>query len=231
MPKITFVVPIYNKEAYIAQCLDSLINQTLKDIEILCVNDGSTDGCIDILKWYKAKDNRIVIHDFVKNQGRSIARNIGNYYAKSDIICVNDADDISLPNRAKLTYNYFNNNDVDLVYGQFYFTDKASGHKALIGATKWDWDRNKSNLYNYICHSTMAYKKDMVNNIQYSRGEWSDLGIEDWKIQVDYHMRGLKFGCINKPLVYYEQFDNSISKNRDEVKIKEIKRRYLNEES
>ena len=59
MVKISVIIPIYNVENYIEECLDSVINQTLKDIEIICVNDGSTDGTLNILERYAKKDNRI----------------------------------------------------------------------------------------------------------------------------------------------------------------------------
>ena len=70
-PKVSVVVPVYNVEQYLRQCLDSLINQTLKDIEIICVNDGSTDGSLDILKEYAEKDGRIKVID-QKNQGPGV---------------------------------------------------------------------------------------------------------------------------------------------------------------
>ena len=63
MPKVSVIVPIWNVEKYLPKCLDSLINQTLKDIEIICINDGSPDNCLNILKEYQAKDNRIIIID------------------------------------------------------------------------------------------------------------------------------------------------------------------------
>ena len=59
MPKISILVPIYNVEKYLPQCLDSLVNQTLKDIEIICINDGSTDSSLEIIQEYINKDNRI----------------------------------------------------------------------------------------------------------------------------------------------------------------------------
>ena len=63
MQKLTIIVPVYNSELYLKKCLNSLLNQTLKDIEIICVNDGSTDGSLDILKSFAQKDSRIKIID------------------------------------------------------------------------------------------------------------------------------------------------------------------------
>ena len=68
-PLISVLVPVYNVEKYLRQCLDSIINQTLKDIEIICVNDGSTDSSLQILQEYVEKDNRIRIINKEKKVG------------------------------------------------------------------------------------------------------------------------------------------------------------------
>ena len=74
MPKVSIIVPVYNVEKYLERSLNSLINQTLKDIEIICVNDGSKDNSIKILEEYSKKDNRIIIIN-QENGGHSAARN------------------------------------------------------------------------------------------------------------------------------------------------------------
>ena len=92
MPKISIIIPVYNVENYLSECLDSIISQTLKDIEIICINDGSTDNSLKILQEYKTKDNRITIID-KKNEGSGIARNIGMAGAKGEYIYFADSDD------------------------------------------------------------------------------------------------------------------------------------------
>lgn len=93
MPKISVIIPVYNVEKYLRECLDSVINQTLKDIEIICVNDGSPDKSIDILREYEQKDNRIVVID-KKNEGVGITRNKGIDIAKGEFVCFMDPDDL-----------------------------------------------------------------------------------------------------------------------------------------
>ena len=68
MAKVSIIVPIYNVEQYLEECMDSIVGQTLEDLEIICVNDGSTDGSLDILKKYAAADDRIIIID-KENEG------------------------------------------------------------------------------------------------------------------------------------------------------------------
>ncbi len=92
MAKISVIVPVYNVEPYLPQCLDSLIEQTFKDIEIICVNDGSTDGSLNILNHYAAKDSRIKVID-KPNGGVSSARNSGLDAAQGEYISFVDSDD------------------------------------------------------------------------------------------------------------------------------------------
>lgn len=89
---ISIVVPVYNAESYLRQCLDSLVNQTYSDIEIICVNDGSTDGSLEILKQYAEKDSRITVVSR-ENRGVSESRNEGIHYAKGDWLMFVDSDD------------------------------------------------------------------------------------------------------------------------------------------
>ncbi len=92
MPKISVIVPVYNVEKYLKQCLESIINQTFKDIEIICVNDGSLDKSRKILEEYKNKDSRIRIID-KKNGGLSSARNAGLRFSTGEYISFIDSDD------------------------------------------------------------------------------------------------------------------------------------------
>lgn len=91
-PLVSVIVPVYNREKYLARCLDSLINQTLKNIEIICINDGSTDKSIDILTQYQNKDERIKIIS-QSQAGVSAARNKGIDFAIGDYIGFVDSDD------------------------------------------------------------------------------------------------------------------------------------------
>ena len=94
MPAISIIVPVYNVEKYLADCLDSLINQSFKDLEIICINDGSTDHSAEILASYKAKYPDIIVVMEQENKGLAITRNVGIAAAKGDYICFVDSDDM-----------------------------------------------------------------------------------------------------------------------------------------
>ena len=102
-PLVSVIVPVYNVEKYLEECLDSIINQTLEDIEIICVNDGSTDNSLKILKKYAKKDNRIKIIN-QKNCGLGCARNSGLNQSQGDYIFFLDSDDYLNPNILEKLY-------------------------------------------------------------------------------------------------------------------------------
>ena len=93
MPKISIIIPVYNVEEYLPKCLDSVTNQTLKDIEIICINDGSTDNSLEILENYAKKDSRIIVLNQETNQGQGVARNRGLDIAKGEYVGFVDSDD------------------------------------------------------------------------------------------------------------------------------------------
>ena len=104
VPKISIIIPIYKVEKYLRFCLDSLCVQTLKDIEIICVNDGSPDNCGEILNEYQKKDKRFYILN-QENLGSGPARNNGLDHAKGEFVGFVDPDDWVAPNYFEILYN------------------------------------------------------------------------------------------------------------------------------
>lgn len=90
--KVSIIVPVYNTEKYLCECLDSIVNQSLKDIEIICVNDGSTDNSLEILEKYAKNDSRVKVFS-IENSGLSVARNLGINHANGKYIGFVDSDD------------------------------------------------------------------------------------------------------------------------------------------
>lgn len=113
-PKVSLIIPVFNVEEYLRRCLDSVINQTLTDIEIIVVNDGSTDNSLDIILEYRAIDRRINIIN-KENQGPGLARNVGLSFAKSDYIVFLDSDDWLELNFLEKMYNTAISSSSDIV--------------------------------------------------------------------------------------------------------------------
>ena len=115
IPKVTVIISIYNSEKYLSNCLNSIINQTLKEIEIICVNDGSTDNSLRILNYYKKKDNRIIIFN-QKNKGVNSARNLGLKNAKGEFILFFDSDDILITDALEKLYNLGKYKNLEIIF-------------------------------------------------------------------------------------------------------------------
>lgn len=112
---ISVVIPVYNVEKYLSECLDSIINQTFSEIEIICINDGSTDKSLEILEEYKKKDKRLIIFT-QKNIGLSGARNTGMRLAKGKYIYFIDSDDMLVPNALEKLFGVSEEDQLDIVF-------------------------------------------------------------------------------------------------------------------
>ena len=114
MPKVSVIIPVYNVDKYLKECLESVINQTLQDIEIICVNDGSTDKSQDILHEYSQKDSRIIVIN-KKNEGAGAAREVAVSKAKGDYLAFLDGDDFYRSSFLEKMYNSAIKNNSDIV--------------------------------------------------------------------------------------------------------------------
>lgn len=126
---ISLIVPFFNSEKYIAQCLESIINQEVDDLEIICVNDGSQDNSRSLVEKFKEKDNRIKIIDQV-NKGRSSARNLGLDNARGEFICFVDSDDKIYEGSIRKLYDHLTE-DVDAVVSSIDVCYEVHSDKSL----------------------------------------------------------------------------------------------------
>lgn len=121
IPKVSILVPIYNVEKYLDECLASIINQTLKDIEIICINDGSTDNSLDIIKKYMKNDSRIKLID-KPNSGYGDSMNQGLNMASGEYIGIVESDDIAKKKMFKTLYSIAKkSNFPDIIKSNFFF--------------------------------------------------------------------------------------------------------------
>ena len=126
MPQVSVIVPIYNQEKYLEQCMKSIRRQTLKDIEIICVDDGSTDRSLSMIRKMAAGDSRILILT-EENAGAGVARNKGLAHAKGEYITFLDSDDIFEPDMLEKLYDKAEKENLDVVVGRADSFDDASG--------------------------------------------------------------------------------------------------------
>ncbi len=137
-PKVSIVLAAYNAEAYLKECIDSLLSQTFSDFELLIYNDGSNDNTKGIIDSYC--DNRIIVNHLSKNRGVVFCSNLGLKNAKGTYIAKMDADDISLPDRLKLQVEYLDRNpDVGLLGAQLKIHDSNEVIYKPVDDTEIRW--------------------------------------------------------------------------------------------
>ena len=128
---ITIIVPVYNSEPYLPTCLNSIINQSYRDIEIICIDDGSTDNSLKILQQYAKHDNRIkIMHN--KNKGVSFARNMGLDVAKGEYVLFVDSDDWVETLTCELAIRNIKKQDVDIVMWSYIREREGESKKKTI---------------------------------------------------------------------------------------------------
>ena len=210
---ISVVVPIYNVEKYLTKCIDSIINQTYKNLEIILVDDGSPDNCGKICDEYKKKDNRIkVIHK--KNGGLSDARNEGIKIATGKYIGFIDSDDFVNLKMIEILYDLLKNNnaDISVVSYKYYFGEEENNNESVeikspkilsnIDAITYLFDNNK--LGNYAWNK--LYKLSLFDDVKYPVGK----KMEDLGTTYKLFSKSNKIVYSDTELYYYLQRGDSI---------------------
>lgn len=143
---VSIIIPVYNVEQYLVECLDSVVNQSFRDIEIVVVNDGSTDNSLNIIKQYMGKDDRIKLID-KKNEGTGLARNTGIRMAKSKYFMLLDSDDCLALNAIEVLYSKMRESDCDiLIFNGLSFEDYG-GKKCWTKNPYFALDKNDEDIF------------------------------------------------------------------------------------
>lgn len=218
MIKLSIIVPVYNVAEYLERCLNSLINQTLNEIEIICVNDGSTDNSLHILEKFAGLDKRIKIIN-QKNKGLSGARNTGIKLVQGEYFGFLDSDDwVDLDYFEKL-YKRAKNCDADISLGDFIRKGKFK-HKIRLKLNKEEefvGDNEKfygSQFYHFPCVWNKIYKTSKFNDLRFIEGIYFEDG--PYTIQA-LHRANKVVTCCNTYLYYFVN-PNSIVKTLNKKK-------------
>lgn len=195
MVKVSIIVPVYNVEEYLKQCLDSIVNQTLKEIEIICINDGSTDNSLKILQEYQKIDKRIVIIN-KKNEGLSASRNIGLEKASGEFIGFVDSDDYLEKNFYEVLYNCAKKYSCDIACANIVrFTKNKKYNKLIYKKQKYSFNPDEKNKLagipqnNYVWNKIYNRKKIIEKDVKFPYGRvYED---KFWSIRAVYYTEGL----------------------------------------
>lgn len=211
MPKVSVIVPIYNVEKYLEKCINSLLSQTLEDIQIILVNDGSKDNSGNIAKEYEKNNKDRVIYVEKENGGLSDARNYGLKYATGDFVAFLDSDDYIEENAYEEMYNKAIEENADYVECDFIweFPNK-------IRVDKQYSYKNKKEMLSFV--RVVAWnkliKRQLItdNNLEFPKG----LRYED--VEFTYKLIPFinKFAYVDKPFIHYVQREGSIANVQNE---------------
>ena len=180
-PSVSLIIPVYNTEPYLVACLDSIVNQSFRDIEIIVINDGSSDNSLNTIKQYMGKDDRIILID-KKNEGTGLARNAGIRMAKAKYFMLLDSDDYLAHNAIEVLYNKMLAVDCDiLIFNGLSFED-CGENRCWNKNPYFNIDQNNENTFatglEWIEHSggeiqqpgMKIYNRNFIlaNNVEFS---------------------------------------------------------------
>lgn len=224
-PKVSIIVPIYNVEKYIFRCIDSLINQTLKEIEIILVDDESPDSCPQICDEYVKKDSRIkVIHK--KNEGLGFARNSGMKMATGEYVAFVDSDDWVDHTMYETIYNIARKEELDAVYTEFNVDYHPGYHVILHNEQIFEGSNEIEKLmldmvgpepeYNsdvkfQVSACKAIYRLDLIKQYQISFHSERELISEDLVFNIDFLRRAFRVKTLPLQMYYYWLNPNSLT--------------------
>ena len=188
MKKVSVIVPVYNVEKYLNKCLDSLVNQTLNDIEIIIVNDGSPDNSQNIIDEYVKRYPKLVNSFIKENGGQGSARNLGLDHATGEYISFVDSDDWLDLNTLEEMYNLAHQNKSDIVVCDM-IDHYEDGSSKEFNCTKY------TSVYEVTPSAcNKIFKRSIIGNIRFLNGEW----YEDFNFTTKLLMLDVKIDTISK---------------------------------
>ncbi len=220
-PIVSVVIPCYNTQEYLAETLDSAIAQTLSDIEIICVDDGSTDDTPKILKQYAANDKRIKVIT-QKNSGVVTARNVAIAAARGEYIYTLDSDDIITPDCLEKLYAAMTAGKGDVITSRvIMFSDNTRGEFILPKPTKSNMVIN-----NCLVNAALFRKKDFEETGGFDPA-FND-GIEDYDLWMNFMFKhNKKIYRVPEILFYYRSKPKSASRNSQGASKYHLLRKYM----
>lgn len=231
MPKVSILVPIYNVEIYLNNCLDSLINQTMQDIEIICINDGSTDGSLKILKEYAQKDSRIKLID-KENSGYGASMNIGLDKATGEYIGIVEPDDFANTKMYEALYNLAVKKDAEIVKSDYFFyttknnLSRKAGKISFLEANKvTDVKKLKKLLKMAPSIWSAIYKREFLNQNNIRFLETAGASYQDTSFSFKALTLAQRIVLTDKAYLNYRQ-DNENSSVKSKTKVDLICKEY-----
>lgn len=201
MYKVSVIVPVYNGENYISICLDSLVNQTLQELEVIIINDGSTDDTLTVLDYYVRQYPQLFKVYTIKNSGQGIARNIGVSYATGEYLAFADSDDYMAPEMYEQLYKFAKQYSYDLVVCPYY---RVSQDHIILNTEMNQMDSITD--INTSPWNKLFHRQTWLNHqVKFAEKLW----YEDVLAIYSYVFTVKKIGFYQTPMYYYVFRENS----------------------
>ena len=225
MKKVSVIIPIYNASSTLEKCLNSIINQTYKNLEIICIDDSSTDSSLDIIKEYKTKDNRIVLLTNDVNSGPGYTKEKGITNATGDYLAFVDSDDYIELNMMEKMLDYIALNKLDIVRCSYssYINNKLYKNDMSFDTGILNSTLKEKFIIGLLNGSIPAYMQLLIINKRFLDKAKIELGkqyfLEDLLFYLKLFNTTNKIGIINETLYNYVINDNGITFSLDSEKI------------
>lgn len=220
-PLVSIILPCYNAELFIKYSLDSIINQDYKNLEIICINDGSFDKTLDILNDYKKSDDRIVIVNNEKNSGLIVSLNKGLSYVKGDYFARMDADDYSVPDRITEQVKFMQlHGDIDLVSSAYHYFKNAGKKNNYVApiASKPGALKFLSLFCTPLTHASVFGKTSLITSGLYVYNP-AYPHAEDYELFSRLVWNNIKVATIKKSLYWVRLHSDSVSVLHNDVQL------------
>ena len=209
MKKITVIIPMHNSSKHILECLESVIKQTYKNLEIIVVDDASKDNSLELVKNIKVKDNRIKVIELKENVGAGIARNKGIEAATGDYIAFLDSDDYWLLDKLEKQVKFMEENNYTFIYGGYDYFKNGRRKKAKVP---------KSMNYNQLLKNHAIFTSTVMLNMEHLSKE--DIFMPNLRRGQDYGAwwnilkKGITAYAITDTIAIYRVGEKSLSSNK-----------------
>lgn len=221
-PLVSVIMPAYNAALYINEAIESVINQTFRNWELIIVNDGSTDATREIILGFEKKDRRIK-YLFQENGKQGKARNLGIAHSIGQYIAFLDADDLWIENKLVIQVNYLiSNPEIDLIFSQGYFLNQDNPIDFDV-RVKPIWNINDLPLFieqNQIPILSVVVKKTCLIDVDNFSEDLNIQNVEDYHLWLKLLCNNQKFRSIKQRLFFYRIHDNQITKTEESENIK-----------
>ena len=216
MPKVSVIIPVYNTEKYLRKCLDSVCNQTLSDIEIICINDRSLDSSFEILKEFAQQDDRIKLLDFKENKGAAAARNAGLAEVQGEYVGFVDSDDFIDFDFYEKLYTKAKETSADAATGNVYNYNPQTQETYLSEFYNMNDKIRENKAYFHYGFTSAIYSRQLLaqNNIKFPEGI---VYFEDpyFSVQVLLNLKNIVI--VDDAKYFYTDISQSISRSTLEV--------------